>query len=113
MEKSHCVFLTRECEVAQTSQVEKFKSHCMQVHAYRRPFPPSPLLWNTRTTFSNVKNNVVCLQITDITCDIRQVYRNSTQHCQLCKRQGLQCKTDITKLCSQNTPRSTALNLEF
>lgn len=92
MEKSHCVFLIHESEVAQTSQVETFKSHCMQVWAYERSFPPSPLLWNIRTMLSYVKNknNVVYLQITGIMCDIRQVYRNSTQHCQLCKTQGLQ-----------------------
>lgn len=39
MEKSHC-FSNTESEVAPTSQIEKFKSHCMQVCANKRPSWP-------------------------------------------------------------------------
>lgn len=93
MEKKSLCFSNTESEAGQTSQTEKFKSHGMQVCANRRSsLPPSPLLWNIRKTLSYVKNksNAVYLQITDNMCDTRQIYGNSTQCSQLCKRQGLQ-----------------------
>lgn len=114
MEKKSLCFSNTESEAAQTSQTEKFQ---VSLHANRRPsLPPSPLLWNIRAMLSYVKNksNAVYLEIPDNMCDMRHIYRNSAQCCQLCKREGLQWKTDCApKTCSQNIPWSTALNLQF
>lgn len=81
MGKCHCVFLTQNLKQLKVPRQKKLKSQFMQLCANRRPsLPPSPLLWNIRTTLSSVKSksNAVYLQITDNMCDMRQIYENST-----------------------------------
>lgn len=112
--KSHFVFLTQNLKQLRLPRQKNSKSHCMQIEDLLCLLHLCYGISEAMLSYVKNKSNVVYLEIPDNVCDMRHIYRNSAQCCQLCKRQGLQWKTDcVPKTCSQNIPWSTALNLQF